>query len=330
METLMQNTIARHLKIGIAVLAFGLAAKLTWAGDSYPSKPIRFIVPAATGGALDLTTRLVALKMGEKLGQTIIVENRPGGDTLLGTRFVKEAPADGYTVFASANGITLLPQMKLNPGYDPLKDFTGIGFMTRAPLVLEVSADQPDRSLADFMARVKAHPGKLSYGHAGVGTPPHIAAAAFLHAAGLDMLSVPYKGNGAALPDVIGNRLEMIFDGYISSSSFIKSGKFRPLAVSSAVRIAPLPNVATFKEQGIDYTYTLWLGLLVRAGTSTAIVQKLSDALRYALQSQELSERFQNEGSDASFVTPEVFNDLYAKEVAHMAKLAADLKLAKE
>jgi tripartite-type tricarboxylate transporter receptor subunit TctC len=323
------NPFLRNLGRGVGALAVGFAAA-AFAAEPFPTRPVRIVVPAAPGGSLDLTTRLVAQKMGEKLGQTVIVENRPGGDTLIGVRAVKDAPADGYTLLSSANGLTLLPQMKLAPGYDPVKDFAGIGFMTRSPLILEVGADQPDRTLAEFVARAKANPGKLSYGHAGVGTPPHIAAAGFLHAAGLDVLSVPYKGNGAALPDVIGNRLQMIVDGYISSSSFIASGKLKPLGVSSSTRISPLPNVPTFKEQGIDYTYTLWLGLLVRSGTPKEVVQKLSEALRYATSSKELDERFRAEGSDPSFVTSAAFDSYIAQETGQMVKLASDLKLPKE
>jgi len=300
------------------------------AADTFPSKPVRIVVPAAPGGALDLTTRLVAQKMQEKLGQPVVVENRPGGDTLIATRMVKGAQADGYTLLSSANGITLMPQLKANPGYDPVKDFTGIGFMTRSPLLIEVGSGQSDRTLADFMNRVKSSPDKLSYGHAGFGTPPHIAAAAFLHSAKLQMLSIPYKGNGAALPDIIGNRVEMIVDGYISSISYIKSGMLRPLAVTSESRMAALPDVPTLKESGVNYTYTLWLGLLAPSGTPPAVVQRLSDALRYATESKELSERFRAEGSDPSFVTPAAFNSYFKEEAKDMVQLAKDLNLPKD
>lgn len=322
------NTVIRTL--GTIALCAGTLGSAAIAADTFPSKPVRIIVPSAPGGALDLTTRLVALKMGDYLKQPVIVDNRPGGDTLIGVRLVKDSPADGYTLLSSANGLTLLPQTKANPGFDPVKDFAGIGFMTRSPLILEVGATLPDKNLAEFMARAKAHPGKLSYGHAGVGTPPHIAAAGFLQAAGLDVMSVPYKGNSAAFPDVIGNRLQMIVDGYISSASFIETGKLRPLAVSSAARISALPNVPTFQEQGINYTYTLWLGLLTASGTPKNVVNKLSEALRYATSTPELKQRFQSEGSDTTYVSPQDFDEYIAKETKDMVKLAADLKLPKE
>ena len=279
---------------GLAALALGVYCGTSSAAEAFPTKPIRIIVPAAAGGALDSTTRLVAQKMSEKLGQQVLVDNRAGADTLLGTRAVKDAPADGYTILAQANGLSLLPFIRIDPGYDPLKDFTGLGFMTRAPMIMEVGAEQPDRTVADFIARAKAN--KLSYASAGTGGPPHVAAALFLQTVGLDVMHVPYRGNAAALPDVAGGRVEMIFDGYISSIPYLQSGKLRPLAVTSPTRIAPLPNVPTFIEQGINYTYTLWLGLLVRTGTPKDVVQRLSDALRFALGSKELSDRFRSEG----------------------------------
>ncbi|QDL39838.1 tripartite tricarboxylate transporter substrate binding protein [Rhodoferax sediminis] len=275
-----------------------------------------------------MTTRLVAQKMAEKLGQSVIVDNRPGGDTLLGTRMVKDAPADGYTLLAQANGFTLLPFTKREPGYDPVKDFSGLGFMTRSAMILDTGAGQPDRTLPDLIARAKKEP--LTFASGGTGGPPHIACAMFLQAAGVNMLHVPYKGNGAALPDVVADRVNMICDGYISSAAFLQSGRLRALAVTSPERIAPLPNVPTFVEQGVNYTYSLWLGLLVKAGTPKDVVQKLSDALHYALTSKELSERFRSEGSDPSFVTPQAFDQYLAKEYSQMAKVASDLKLPRE
>jgi tripartite-type tricarboxylate transporter receptor subunit TctC len=314
---------------GAALLSLALAAASSAAAaDAFPSHPVRIIVPASPGGALDLTTRLVAAKMSEKLGQTVIVDNRPGGDSILGTRLAKEAPADGYTILATANGFSLLPFLKLDPGYDPLKDFTGLGLMIRSPMVMDVGVNQPERTVKDFIAEAKG--GRLTFASGGVGGPPHVAAVMFFQAAGLDVTHVPYKGNGAAMPDVISGRVNTIFDGYISSAAFIKGGKLRPLAVTSAQRMAVMPEVPTFVEQGVDYTYTLWLGLVMRAGTPQDAVQKLSEALKYATSSKELDERFRSEGSDPSFVTPNEFNDYLTKEVAQMGKLASELRLPKE
>jgi tripartite-type tricarboxylate transporter receptor subunit TctC len=320
----MKTLAARSL----ALLALMFAVDSAAAAEVSPSKPVRIIVPAASGGSLDITTRLVAQKMGEKLGQSVIVDNRPGADTLLGTRLVKDAPADGYTILAQANGFSVLPALKLDPGYDPLKDFTAIGPMVRSPLIMVVAADQPDRTLQEFIARAKTN--KLSYASGGAGTPPQLAAAMFLQQADLNVLHVPYKGNGAALPDVAAGRVNMLFDGYISSASYLKAGKLKALAVTSSTRIAPLPDVPTFTEQGVNYTYTLWLGLLAPSGTSKEVVQRLSDALHYATTSQDLSERFRSEGSEPMAISPDEFNEYLMKEVAQMTDLATTLKITKE
>ena len=311
--------------MGLALAISMAAAK---AADTFPTKPIRIIVPAAAGGSLDITTRLVASRMSEKLGQPVLVDNRPGADTLLGTRLVKEAPADGYSILAQANGFSILPFLKLDPGYDPVKDFTGLGMMVRSPLIMVTGQDRPDRSVKDFIERAKTR--NLQYAASGVGGPIHIASALFLQAAGIDAEPIQYKGNGAALPDVVGGRVEMIFDGYISSAGYISNNRLRPLAVTSAERITPLPDVPTFQEQDVNYTYTLWLGLVVRAGTPKAVVQSLSDALRHATASKELTARFRSEGSDPSFVTSDEMTAMIHREVGQMEKVARDLKLQKE
>lgn len=320
--------VSRWLRPAIACLGLSLAAVAAMAADTYPSKPIRIILPAAAGGGLDIVARLVAVKMGEKLGQPVIVENQAGGDTLVGTRNAKSAPADGYTVLAHANGFTILPELKEDPGYDPLKDFTGIGLMSRAPFVMEVAATDPSRNIREFVARAKKE--NLTFASGGIGGPPHMAAVMFLKSQGLDMTMVPYKGNGVALPDVASGRVTMIFDTYVSSLPFIQSGKLRPLAVTSTTRIAPIPDVPTFVESGMNYQYNLWLGLVVRSGTSKDIVDKLSDALRYALESKDLKARLMSEGSDPSFVTSEEFNAYLTKEVAEMKVLVKELGIPKQ
>ncbi|MDF3836702.1 tripartite tricarboxylate transporter substrate binding protein [Cupriavidus basilensis] len=312
----------------LAVLAQGITATVTQAAEPFPSKPVRIIVPAAAGGSLDIIARLVAQKMGEKLGQTVIVENRAGGDTLVATRYVKDTPADGYTLLAQANGFTILPSLKQDAGYDPLKDFTAIGLMARSPMIMLVSANDPSRNVKEFIVRAKSD--KLSFASGGVGGPPHMAAAMFLRMQGLELTNVPYKGNSLALPDVVAGRVTTIFDGYTSCVAYLKSGKLRPLAVTSATRNGPLPDVPTFKEQGIDYEYTLWMGLLARAGTPKEIVGRLSESLQYATSSKDLIDRLVSEGADPSFVTPEAFNKYLAAEVPQMEKLVMELKLPRQ
>lgn len=313
-------------------LALGICTVVGWVGtqaalaqDDYPSRPIRIIVPAAPGGALDLTTRRVAAELAEQLDGTVIVENRAGGDTLLGTEAVKNAPSDGHTLLAQASGILALPALKPGTSFDPVRDLVPIGVMTRSPMIMEVGNGQPDQTIADFIDRAKSEP--LAYASAGVGGPPHIAAALFLDTVGLDVLHVPYRGNGAALPDVVAGRVAMIFDAYPSSVSFLQSGDLRALAVSSEERMPNLPDVPTFKEQGIDYSYTLWLALFAPAGTPEPIAARLNEALGAALSDEALSQALRDMGSDPTPMTLGEFGEYYAEEGRRMGEFLAKLDL---
>lgn len=317
------------LKRGLAVLVIGLTTALPSFGQDYPNRPIRIIVPVPAGGALDISTRLVAQKMSEKLGQPILVENRPGGDTVLATRLVKEMPSDGgYTILAHTNSFSTQPALKKDPGYDPLKDFIPLGPIIRGPVIIEQGSDQPDRSIKDFAARARAS--KLSYASPGIGTAPQLAGAQLLQKLGVDVMHVPYKGASAAYADVVAGRVNLFVDGYAGSAQFLASGKMRALAVSGPVRIAVLPDVPTLLELGIDVNYSYWIGLVLKAGTPRDVVAKLSDALKYATSSKDLVERFRADGVDPSFMTPTEFRDYIAKEIVDSAKLISDLKMAKE
>lgn len=311
----------------IAALALACTACVAMAADHYPSKPIRFIIGTVPGGATDITTRLVAQKMSERLGQPIIIENRAGADTIVATRYVKEQPADGYTILAQSLNFSTGPYIKSEPGYS-MKDFVGIGTMTRVPFILLVGSEQPVKTVADYVALAKASP--LSYGHGGVAGAPHIAAELFLRSYNLNVQSIAYKGNAAVMPDVVAGRLSMFFDAYISSSSLIKSGRLRPIAVAAPARLAAAPDVPTFREQGLDYSYSVWLGLIAKAGTSPEITNKLSEALEYALMNKELADRFRAEGAEPTFMKPKDFTEYLAREYADMAKVSADLKFPRD
>jgi tripartite-type tricarboxylate transporter receptor subunit TctC len=318
----LQHLLARAL----ATIAVRLTAQGSLAADPYPKQANPLYCSLRTGriaGPDHPTGR----PKWRKLGQTIVVDNRPGGDSVVGIRAVKALPSDGYTVLATASTISMLPYTKADPGFE-IKDFAGVGFMARSPIILSVGPGQPELSLNDLIARAKKEP--LTYGSAGPASPPSLACAMFQKAAGIELTQVSYKGNGPAILDVIANRVNMICDGYISSASFLKSGQLRPLGVTTATRIQPLPDVRTFSEQGLNYTFEFWLGLMVNKSTPTEVVRKLSEALKYALDSKELGDRLRSEGSNPGFVTPDAFNDHVLKEHAVMGKLAADLKLVKD
>lgn len=303
----------------------------SFAAESFPTRPIRIVVNTAPGGLLDFTIRLVAKEMGANLKQSVIVENRAGGDGLIGINVAKAAPADGYTLLGSAGTMAFQQVIRQDPGYDLTRDFTGVGFVGRSPFLVVMSPDQPDKSLKDFVGRAKASPNSLSYASAGVGTAPHFAAAIFNQKAGLHLLHVPYKGNGPAIPDVMSGRVNMIFEAYSSSRGYISSGKLKPLAVTSTTRIAALPNVPTLAEEGVSgYSYYTWMGLVAPAGTPGDVVQRLSEALKSALSNKALTDRLNGEGIETPHMTTPEFNDFMVKEVAQTRKLVTDLNLPKQ
>lgn len=323
----MKNPIRRSL----LALAIAFAASAASAADPFPSHPIRIVVNTAPGGLTDITTRLVAQKMTEKLGQPVIIDNKAGADGLLGIRYVKAQPADGYTLLGAAGTVAIQPLVKLDPGYDLVKDFAGVGPMVRSPLLMVEGHGTPDRTLADFIKRAKASPDKLTYASAGVGSTTHLGAALFLQQAGLKVMHVPYKGNGAAMPDVIAGRVDFIFEAYGSGAGKVKAGQLKALGVTSTKRLPELPDVPTLAEQGVPgYNYYLWLGILAPAGTPKDVLAKLSDALHFALNSKEVKDRIVEDGSEPMVMSPDQFNEFLKHDVANMTKLVNELGIQKQ
>lgn len=296
------------------------------ASESFPSKPIRIVVPSGAGGALDIITRIVADKMGEKLKQTVIVENRNGAEAQIGTRYVKNARADGYTILAQAEGFTATPLLRPGAGYEPIKDFTGIGMMLRAPQLMYVGSGEPAQTVRQFIERAKTSPGQLTYAHAGLGTPMHLSGAQFIHKTGIDVVAVPYNGSALSYPDVSSGRVNTIFAGYSGGISYLKLGKMRPLGVTGEKRMPALPDVPTLKEQGIDFTYYYWLGLVAPAGTPDDAIQKLYEGLKYAVASKEMKKRYEVEGAENLELSPDQFNTYLKNEAAENVKLIQTVK----
>lgn len=319
------------LRPTVALLLLGMPIASSTAAESFPLRPIRIVVNTAPGGLNDVMTRFVAERMTERVAQQVVVENRAGGDGLVGIRAVKAATPDGYTLLSSAGTIAIQPAVKIDPGYDLARDFIGIGQIVRSPVLMVVGAKQPDRALADFVARAKANPGKLSYGSAGVGTTTHVGAALYLQAAGLDLLHVPYKGNGAAMPDILSGRVDMIFEAFGSGAAKVKEGQLRALGVTAAKRLPGLPNVPTLAEQGVPgFNYYLYIALFAPAGTPKDVVQRLHESLRAATASPQMRERYREDGSEPLDATVEEFNEFLKRDVAAMAKLVSDIGLPKQ
>jgi tripartite-type tricarboxylate transporter receptor subunit TctC len=316
--------------VGSLVMALA-ATSAAVAADPFPSRPIKIIVNTAPGGLTDVMARLVAQKMVDNLKQTVFVENQGGGGGLIGIRTVKSAPADGYTLLGTAGTIALQMVAKQDPGYDLLKDFTGIGLMGRSPFLLVEAPSLPDKTFADLVTRAKANPGKLTYASAGPGTVPHIAAARFIKQLGLDMVHVPYKGNGAAMPDVMAGRVDVILEAFGSSSAKVESGQLKALGVTGTSRLSALPNVPTLAEQGVaNYSHYTWLCFMAPAGTPKEVVQRLSQALRSATSTTSIRDRYRADGMEAMDMSPEEFNQFLGREVAQAQKFMNELGLQKQ
>ncbi|WP_269501677.1 Bug family tripartite tricarboxylate transporter substrate binding protein [Burkholderia sp. IMCC1007] len=302
------------------------------ASDQFPVKPVHIVVAMAPGGMVDTVTRLLAPKLGQSLGQPVIIENRGGGGGLVGIRYVKDAAPDGYTLLAtSADTLGLQSAVRQDPGFVLRRDFAGVGPMVESPLLLDVGAGQPFKTFGELAAYAKANPDKLTYGSGGVGSATHFATAAFLQRTALKMMHVPFKGNGEALPEVMSGRISVIFDAPVSSAPYLKAGKLRALAVISPKRLAALPDVPTVAEAGYpDYSYVLYQGLMAPAGTPPAVVQRLSAALQAALSDKVLADRLRSYGLEPVAMSPTAFTNLLLKNEAGKAKLAAYVGMPKQ
>ena len=307
----------RTLLTGLA--ATGLAPGLALAED-YPTRPIRLVVAFAAGGPTDVLARLLADKLGQKLGQSIVVENHGGAGGNIGYGIVASAAPDGYTLAFADPSITVNASLYKNLPFDVERDFTAISNAFRGPTVLVVPGKTGNgkvESLAELVKLAKANPGKLSYGSAGSGTPPHLNAEFFKTAESLDIVHVPYRGAAPAITDLVAGRVDMMFLNIGSAKPQIESGELRGLAVSGAERAAALPNVPTFREAGLPLTALdpgTWWGVLAPAKLPAAIQERLNRAAQEALSDPELRKRITAMSVDALPSTPAAFATLISDE----------------
>ena len=301
-------------------------APLPASGQSYPAKPVRIVVPLAAGGNVDLVARALAQRLSESLGQQVIVDNRPGASSLVGTQLVAKSAPDGYTILAMANTFAAVPAVLSRPGYDAVKDFTGVTQTCRLPQVLVVTPTLPVRSVKDLVALSKARPGELVYASAGVGSTGHFAAELFNKHAGVKMLHVPYKGNAPAIVDVMAGHVMMMYDQVSTSLPHIQAGKLRPLAVTVRQPVTLLPGVPTIEQSGVKgYEYFTYNGLMAPAATPREIVARLHADAAKALSNPQMREKFQALGVElAPSGSPEDFSAYIRKDLASNIQLARE------
>jgi len=307
----------------------GVVCAIPAAAQDYPNKPIRLIVPYPPGGGNDTISRLLAQKINESWGQQVIVDNRPGAGTTIGTALAARAAPDGYTIVMSSVAThAMAPQLYAKPGYDALKDFAPVTLLATTPMLMAISAAAPYKSLNDLITAARATPGKLSYASGGNGTPPHLAAAIFAGKTGVQMVHVPYKGSGPALVDVMAGQVTTIIDTAASATPHVRSGKMRGIAITGKQRWPDLPEVPTFAEGGlVDYDASAWYSIHAPAGTPPAIIKKLNAELVRIVRLPEIRERFRQMSAEAVGNTPQEFDVFVKAEIIKWGEVIKALHL---
>ena len=298
-----------------------------WAQSTWPSRPIVMIVPQAAGGTNDIVGRVVSQKLGEVLGASVVVENRPGAGGNIGTQLAAKANKDGHTLLMTISSSQAInPALYKNAGFDPVKDFNPVSLIGAVPNVLLVHPSMPAKSVPELLALAKSKPGFYQYASAGNGTLNHLLGEMLNNMAGVNLQHVPYKGVAPALNDVLGGQLPMLFASLPSSLAHIRAGKLRALAVSGATRSPVLPDVPALAETVAGYNGTLWIGLFAPAGMPQDVFSKLSEAMTKTLAAKDLRDKLEQQGVELAGtadkpVTPEQFGALLNEDIAKWSRI---------
>jgi len=313
-----------------------LSLLLTLAGwaraEDYPGHPIRLIVPFAPGGGNDTVARLVGDSLGKRLGQPIVIDNRPGAGGVVGAEAAAKAAPDGYTLFLGGVGSHAInPNLHKDLSYDPIRDFAPITLLASAPLILVVHPSVPAQSVQQLVALAKSQPGKLDYASNGNGSSSHLAAVMFSSMAGVDMVHVPYKGLSPALTDLLAGRDQLMFSSVVAILPHVRAGKLRALAVTSRMRMALLPDIPTLAESGVPgYETSSWYGILAPAGTPPQVVRRLHDEIVKVLAQDDVRKALAQEGAEAVGDTPEEFAAFIRAEKERLGAVIRNGKVSLE
>ena len=300
---------------GLAVLAT-LALAGPAAAASYPDKPVRVVVGFSARGTTDVAARIIAKELGEDLGQSFVVENKPGAGSNIGAELVARAKPDGYTLYMVAVTSTINQTLYRKLSFDIVKDFSPIALVIKVPNILVVNPSLPVKSVPELVAYLKAHPNKVSFASSGSGTSIHMAGELFKLRSGADIVHIPYKGSAPALTDLIGNQVQMMFDNMPSAWPHVQAGKLRALAVTTAERSATAPELPTMVESGFDkFDVSSWFGLIAPAGTPRDVIDRLNASVQKALSKPEVQQRFKDLGAVTAKTTPAEFGAFIQSEV---------------
>jgi tripartite-type tricarboxylate transporter receptor subunit TctC len=313
---------ARFRVASLAVLA--LAASLCSAAfaQDYPNRPVKIIVPFAAGGPADVYARFLAQRLQEALGQPFVVDDRPGGGSIVGTDAVAKSAPDGYTLLLMSNTHTVNESLIPNKPFVLTRDFVPVAPINYSDLVMVVHPSVPAKTLAEFIALAKAQPGKLNYASSGPGTPYHMAGELFKAMAGVDIVHIPYKGSSGARTDILGGQVQMMFDAVTTMSEHVKAGQVRALGTSGKVRSSVLPDVPTVSEAGVPgYEATIWLGVIAPKGTPPAIVSRLNAEITKIVNRPEVRSDWGKQGATAMTMTPDAFGKYIAEDIVKWERI---------
>ena len=316
------------LTVAAVVLAANGAIAQT---RDFPQRPVRIVVPVPPGGSVDATARLLAPKMTESLGQSVVIDNRGGASTNIGMELVARAPADGYTLLANTVPLVANPALFPKLSFSPEKDFVPVSLVVTGPSVIVAHPSVPVRDLAGLVALARAKPGSINYSSSGAGTLTHLGAELFKYLTATNLVHVPYKGGGPALAAVIAGECDVTFQTPLAAAGQIKAGRLHALAVTSNRRLAMLPDVPTTAEVGVPkYEFQSWVGILAPAATPPAIVRQLNEHIVRAARTADVTERFAREGAEVVAGTPEQFRKVIADETALWAKVIREMGIRAE
>lgn len=300
----------------------GLIASPGALAQKYPAKAVRIVVPFAAGGGTDIIARIIAQKLSEDWGRNVVVDNRPGGGTVIGSELVARSTPDGYTLLLTANPHSSNPALVTKLPYDTARDFSAVTMTASAPLLLVVHPTLPTRTVQELIAHAKAKPNQLTYASSGNGGPQHLAGELFKYMAGVAILHVPYKGSAPALTDLLGGQVQLSFTSLLAGLPHIKAGKLRALGLTGSKRLEANPEIPTVAEAGVPgFEYLTWYGVFAPGGTSRPLVAKIQEDMARVLTSPEVKERLARDGVQAVGNKPEEFDSFIKKEIEKVTKL---------
>jgi tripartite-type tricarboxylate transporter receptor subunit TctC len=314
------KALAQLIKVQTAIVLIACSASAFAQG--YPTKPVKIVVPFAAGGPADNYARFMALRLQEALGQTFVVDNKPGGGSVIGTDLAAKAPADGYTLLLMSNTHTANETLLSNKPFALMREFVAVAPINYSDLVLVANAGVPETKLADLIKRAKAQPGKINYASSGPGTPYHMAGELFKSMAGIYLVHIPYKGSSGARTDVIGGQVDIMFDAVTTMTEQVRAGKVKALATTGKTRSAVMPDVPTMAEAGVPgYEATIWLGLMAPKGTPKAVIDRLNEAVSKIANQPDVKQAWTKQGAVAMVMSPEAFDKYTRDDIAKWEKV---------